>query len=153
MCFLTLLWLRSILNRIQFIDLLCKSMSSCLYDRDLRHERVKHLSLPHLRKRIPLIFIKAIVYPFERPCLIKKIIFVISFHWGRMPVICFCKLVCNMPFIFFGIIFFDITKRISSVFGYWFLVVFPLLKHRQFVWKMLILQFFDNVLRYCTGFF
>ena len=115
------MWLRSILYRIQFIDLQSKSKSLCLYDRDLRHERVKHLSLLHLRKKIPLIFIKTIVYPFERQYLIKKIIFVISFHWGRMPVVWFCKLVCNMLFTLLGLFSLISLKEshLCLVIGYW----------------------------------
>ena len=38
---LTLSWRTSLWYRIQFIDLICKSMGSFLYDRDLRLERVK----------------------------------------------------------------------------------------------------------------
>ena len=37
----TLSWRRPLSYRIQFIDLLCKSMDWFLYDKDLRHERVK----------------------------------------------------------------------------------------------------------------
>ena len=38
---LTLSWRTSLWYRTQFIDLICKSMGSFLYDRDLRPERVK----------------------------------------------------------------------------------------------------------------
>ena len=38
---LTLSWRRSLSYRNQSIDLLCKSIEWFLYDRDLRHERVK----------------------------------------------------------------------------------------------------------------
>ena len=37
---LTLSWRRSLSNRNQSIDLLCKSMGWFLCDRDLRHERI-----------------------------------------------------------------------------------------------------------------
>ena len=42
---LTLLWWRSLSYRNQFINLLCKSMDWFLYDRDLRHKRVKNIDL------------------------------------------------------------------------------------------------------------
>ena len=35
---------KSLSYRNKFIDLLCKSMDWFLYDRDLRHERVKYLN-------------------------------------------------------------------------------------------------------------
>ena len=38
---LTLSWRRSLPYKYQFIDLACKSMDWFLYDKDLRHERVK----------------------------------------------------------------------------------------------------------------
>ena len=41
--FLTLSWRRSLSYRKQSIDLQSKSMDWFLYDRDLRHERVKQL--------------------------------------------------------------------------------------------------------------
>ena len=43
--FLTLSWRGPISYRNQSIDLLCKSMDWFLYDIDLRHERVKRLTL------------------------------------------------------------------------------------------------------------
>ena len=39
---LTLAWRRSLWYRNESIDLLCKSMDWLLYDREVRHERVKH---------------------------------------------------------------------------------------------------------------
>ena len=43
-------WWKSLSYRNQAIDLLCKSVDWLLYDRDLRHNRVKCLNLTFLRK-------------------------------------------------------------------------------------------------------
>ena len=43
LCRLTLPWRRYLSYRNQSIDLLYKSINWFLYDRDLRHERVKHI--------------------------------------------------------------------------------------------------------------
>ena len=45
-------WWKSLSYRNQTIDLLCKSVDWFLYDRNLRHDRVKCLSLTFLRKFI-----------------------------------------------------------------------------------------------------
>ena len=48
---LNLSWRRPLLSRNQSIDLLCKSIDWFLYDRDLRHERVKGVKLKQWRKK------------------------------------------------------------------------------------------------------
>ena len=47
---LTLLWLRSLWYRNQYIDLQSKSLDWFLSDRDLCHERVKHTFVVKLSK-------------------------------------------------------------------------------------------------------
>ena len=68
---LTLSWPRCLLFRYQSIDLLCKSMDWFLYDRDLRHERVKELyhTSENSSSCIDLIFTSQLKLGFTLRCI------------------------------------------------------------------------------------
>ena len=55
---LTLLQRRSLSYRNQFVDLLCKSVNWLLYDRNLRHERVKSIKASFTEKKSCTLYLR-----------------------------------------------------------------------------------------------
>ena len=82
--FLTLSWQRSLSNRNQSIDLLCKSVEWFLCDSDLRHERANEKLrgnfINYARKFLVYWWQNSLSYVFLRTGILKKIAEFIGLH-------------------------------------------------------------------------
>ena len=79
--FLTLSWLKSLLYKNQFIDLLCKSVDWFLYDTDLLHERVKVYWRTQKRQRFCSLVLLHVCFDLVKMCFpinFSNIIFLVQ---------------------------------------------------------------------------
>ena len=99
---LTLLWRTSRSYRNQSIDLLCKSIDRFLYDRDLRHDRVKN-GINYINLR----------FIYKNPIILSllKTVFFLKIHHMYLPTILTysLKLYIIWKYIFYNEDFFELT--------------------------------------------